>query len=189
MIVNSFVERLFARHPLFPALGYGAVVVALLMTTLFALAGIVQNHREVFASAELLSRLEHHNLAKSAEVKQSASAVEPQGSPFLEGPTLTVASAALLQRVSSAIVRSGGNLVSSEVAPYDVKSKDNSVRITAACEIEQKDVQQLLYDLEAGMPFLFIDQFTAEALQPVGEGGRMRVVLEVTGLWSGSETK
>jgi general secretion pathway protein M len=50
-------------------------------------------------------------------------------------------------------------------------------------------VQPLLYDLEAGMPFLFIDQLVVQAPQAgTGEeGSRMRVLLAVSGQWQGAQ--
>jgi general secretion pathway protein M len=42
----------------------------------------------------------------------------------------------------------------------------------------------LLYDLEAGMPFLFVDQLVAQSPTTAGEGGRTRVLLTVSGLWA-----
>ena len=36
--------------------------------------------------------------------------------------------------------------------------------LVASCELEQPALQQLLYDIEAGMPFLFVDQLVAQAL-------------------------
>jgi len=101
---------------------------------------------------------------------------------------MTVASAALLQRVTSAITRAGGNVVSSEVEPQDSHSADGIVRITATCEIEQQTMQQLLYDIEAGMPFLFVDQFVIQAPSPGSESGRMRIMLTISGLWAGAKS-
>ena len=61
----------------------------------------------------------------------------------MAGQTVTIASAALLQRVTDAISRAGGNVVSSEVAPQDSHSADGFVRIIATCEIEQKALQRI----------------------------------------------
>jgi general secretion pathway protein M len=50
-------------------------------------------------------------------------------------------------------------------------------------------LQQLLYDLEAGMPFLFIDQLVAQAPE-TGTGalrGKMRVSILVSGQWQGAK--
>ncbi len=188
MTINQFVDRYFARYPSIPALCYGVVVLAFFMIVLIALSDVVQHHRAVNESAELLSRYERRSPSSSAESGR-LTRDEPQGSPFLDGQTVTVASAALLQRVTGAISRAGGNVISSEVEPQDIHVTDGLVRITATCELEQKAVQQLLYDIEAGMPFLYVDQFLAQAPQPPSEGGRIRVVLEVSGSWPGTVTE
>ncbi len=63
------------------------------------------------------------------------------------------------------------------------------VSLIASCEIEQAALQQLLYDLEAGMPFLFVDQLVAQAPDAdlAAEGQRMRVLLAVSGQWPGAK--
>jgi general secretion pathway protein M len=59
----------------------------------------------------------------------------------------------------------------------------------ASLEIAQPELQKLLYDIEAGMPYLFVDQLTVSAPDTVtrGEGGRLRVVMGVTGQWQGAK--
>lgn len=187
MTINH-LARYVARYPSMPALCYVALVLALFVTVIFAVMNILQRHRAVIEFAARLARFEHRTPSSSAEPGRVAGN-EPQGSPFLNGQTVTVASAALLQRVTGAITHAGGNVVSSEVEPQDVHSADGLVQITATCELEQNAVQELLYDIEAGMPFLFVDQFLAQAPQPASDSGRVRVVLEVSGLWPGTKSK
>ena len=98
---------------------------------------------------------------------------------------MTVASAMLLQRVSSAITAVGGSVVSSEVEQRDAQSKDGYLKIVATCEIQQESLQRLLHDLEAGMPFLFLDQLVVQAQTASEENGRLSVRLSVSGLWPG----
>jgi general secretion pathway protein M len=188
MITNLLFERIFLRCTGVPALCYGGLVLLLLTSAVFAVSDIVQRHLMVLDSTEILARFEHPKVLSSRENGQIAGEV-PAGSPFLEGQTETIASAALLQRVTSAIARVGGNVVSSEARPQDRQSTDGLVRITATFEIEQKSLQPLLYDIEAGMPFLFVNKFVAQAPVSTGDGGRMRVVLEVSGLWPGTISK
>jgi general secretion pathway protein M len=59
----------------------------------------------------------------------------------------------------------------------------------ASCEIEQPQLQQLLYDLEAGMPFLFIDQLVLQTAttEPGSQPGKLRVLLAVSGQWRGAK--
>ncbi|MEA2936275.1 MAG: ral secretion pathway protein, partial [Variibacter sp.] len=64
-------------------------------------------------------------------------------------------------------------------------AKEGYVNLIASCEVEQAALQQLLYDIEAGMPFLFVDQLVAQVSTSNTDGGRMRVLLSVSGLWPG----
>jgi len=77
--------------------------------------------------------------------------------------------------------------MTSEIEAQGSHSKDNYLRAIATCEIEQPALQKLLYDIEAGMPFLFVDQLVAQAPMSPSEGKRMRVLLGVSGLWPGAK--
>ena len=113
----------------------------------------------------------------------------PSGSPFLEGATVTVAGAALLQRVTAAVAKFGGNVLSSQVDLQGTQSKTGFLTIIASCDIDQPGLQQLLYDVEAGMPFLFVDQLVVQApasLAASGDG-KLRILLAVSGQWRGAK--
>lgn len=170
--------------PAAAAVGYAGLVVVLIYFVCSSMTDILDRRVALAASTEILAQLEGRRpLSLSV-----AGAVDgpPTGSPFLEGPTVTVAGAALLQRVASAVNRVGGNVQSSQVEFEGTQSKAGLVGVTATCEVEQPALQQLLYDLEAGMPYLFIDQLTAQAPTASMESqGRMRVVLTVSGQWQG----
>jgi general secretion pathway protein M len=136
----------------------------------------------------MLERLEGR---KSASGGGTALAEAPSGSPFLEGQTVTVAGAALQQRVSGAVGKLGGNVLSSQVDLKGTLSKEGFVSLVASCEVDQPVLQQLLYDLEAGMPFLFVDQLVVQAPEAgtgqEGIGGRIRVLLGISGQWQGAK--
>jgi general secretion pathway protein M len=109
----------------------------------------------------------------------------------LEGPTVTVAGATLLQRVAAAIGNVGGTIQSSQVDVLGTQAKDGFVGLVVSCEMEQVALQKLLYDLEAGMPFLFVDQLDVQIPQTTAAddsgGGKIRVVLGVSGQWQGEK--
>jgi general secretion pathway protein M len=188
MIAIRLFERISLPYPVIPALGYGALLIMLLASALFAITGVVERRHTLMASTEILTRFEHPQSSSRLENGQVVGDV-PAGSPFLEGQTETIASAVLLQRVASAITRVGGNVISSEVEPQDKQSPDRLVRITTTSELEQRSLQPLLYDIEAGMPFLFVNKLTAQAPASGGDNGRLRVVLEVSGVWLGENSK
>src|SRR5262245_66311847 len=82
----------------------------------------------------------------------------PSGSAYLEGATVTVAGATLLERVAGSVVKFGGNVLSTQLDVQGTPTKTGLLSMIASCEIEQSQLQQVLYDLEAGMPFLFLAQ-------------------------------
>ena len=184
MISIPSMDRYFARYPSFSGLIYVAVVVVFCLATIFLLADIVEQYRARNASLDVLSRLEGGNQHLHANVNIGS---WPTGSPFLEGKSATVASATLLQRVTSIITRAGGTIISSAIERQGTQSKDGYVSVMATCEIEQTALQKVLYDIEAGMPFLFVDQLGVQALTTSGDTQRMQVVLAVSGKWPGAK--
>ena len=179
----------FSRASLTPLLavaGYVVVVIVLLAMAWSGVSEILERRAAIAASADLLAQLEGRKpLANRAG---SGDAQIPTGSPFLEGQTLTVAGAALLQRVADAVAKVGGNVLSSQVDVQGVQAKDGYVSVLASCELDYAALQKLLYDLEAGMPFLFIEQVVAQTPQTgSAETGRMRLLLSVAGRWGGEK--
>jgi len=165
---------------------YAAVVIVLIALAWSCMSDILERRQAIAASADLLAQLEGRKPRTAAP--GSAESHIPTGSPFLEGQTLTVAGAALLQRVADAVTKVGGNVLSSQVDVQGVQAKDGYVSVLASCELDYAALQKLLYDLEAGMPFLFIEQVVAQTPQTGSvETGRMRLLLSVAGRWGGEQ--
>jgi general secretion pathway protein M len=179
------IDVYLKRYPGFAASLYVVILIALLVTVLLALMGIVERYRALNESVATLARLESR-AAASAQADWLTGPVPP-GSPFLEGQSVTVASAALLQRLTAAITRAGGNIVSSEVAQGGEETTSGYVKVIATCELQEPGLDRLLYDLEAGMPFLFVDPLTVEASLSASSDRPMRVTLGVSGLWLGAK--
>jgi len=188
MTAMKFIEKYLAHFPLGAAICYAAVVIIFLLTTVLYVSDILERQEAVAATGDILSQLEGRNPSPSRS--KTANGVSfVTGSPVLEGPTVTVAGANLLQRVAGAVTRFGGNILSSQVDLQGAQSKEGFVKVSVDCDVDQPSLQQLLYDLEAGMPFLFIDQLVAQAPE-TGTGalrGRMRVSIFVSGQWQGAK--
>jgi general secretion pathway protein M len=181
------IDPYLARFPAAAACAYMAVVAILLFVIWVAVADVLDRRQAVAAAADMLARLEGRTPTSKADGGATAAGPAPAGSPFLEGQTVTIAGAALLQRVASAVTQVGGSVLSSQVELQGTQSKDGFVNLIASCEIDHASLQPLLYDLEAGMPFLFIDQLVAQAPVSTSDGGRTRVLLAVSGLWPGAK--
>jgi len=108
---------------------------------------------------------------------------------FLSGRTMTIAAAALEQRIKDTVERSGGELTSSQVEPDSPDAKNGLVRLTASIEVDQPGVQKILYDIEAGAPYLFVDKLSVQSPEDFGEPetGRFRMTLAVLGQWRPAE--
>jgi general secretion pathway protein M len=187
---TASLKRMLAA-PLPAATLYLGLMILFLFVVFSSLADILSRRADVAASAAMLAQFEGRRPA--AARGQGTSVAAPSGSPFLQGETVTVAGAALLQRVTAAVTKLGGKVLSSQVDlqgnQQGTQSKAGFLSVIASCEIDQPGLQQLIYDVEAGMPFLFIDQLVVEAPESVAESGdgRLRVLLTVSGQWQGKK--
>jgi general secretion pathway protein M len=177
------VRKYLIASPITAAIAYAVVVLVLAATIVSSVVDILSQRAAVAASAEMLEQLEGRKPMKS----RSAEAGMPSGSPFLEGATVTVAGAALLQRVAGAVTKLGGNVLSSQLDVQGTQAKAGFVSMITSCELDQPAMQPLIYDLEAGMPFLFIDQLSVQAPTTSSGEGKLRILLAVSGQWQGAK--
>jgi general secretion pathway protein M len=181
------LRKSLAASPILAATTYAGLVSVLLFSVLASIGQIFSQRAEVASSAAMLEQLEGRRPA--AARRQSADVSMPSGSAFLEGATVTIAGAGLIQHVAGAVTRFGGNVLSTQVELKGTQSKAGFITILASCEIDQIGLQQLLYDIEAGMPFLFIDQLVVQAPSTVSSSGngKLRILLAVSGQWQGAK--
>jgi general secretion pathway protein M len=188
MSTGQTITRTLTRSPLIAVVLYAAVIGGLIATAGLAVANILDHQRALAQTSDLLDQLQGRR-ARGAGA--SPLAAEHPGTPFLEGPTVTVAGATLLQRVAVAVSNVGGTIQSSQVDILGTQAKDGFVGLLVSCEMEQPALQKLLYDLEAGMPFLFVDQLDVQVPQTTAANetaaGKIRVVLGVSGQWQGNK--
>jgi len=187
MTADDSFNRYLARYPYVAGAAYFILIVAFLATIWIALANILEQRASLASAVDILNQLEaRQQIADPATMPAGA---VPAGSPFLGGETITVGGAALLQRVAGAITRVGGSVQSSQVDLQGPKSKDGYITLLISCEVEQANLQKLLYDLEAGMPFLFVDQLVVQGPQEstVAGNARMRILVAVSAQWKGTK--
>src|SRR5574337_88755 len=137
--------------------------------------------------AEVSHRLEH----LSGRLPRRGSRIPDAAlrSLFLDGSTLTLAGAALEQRVKEVVEKSGGTLTSSQVELDGAESKDGYLGLTASIEVDQPGLQSILYEIEAGTPYLFVDKLSIQSPEDFGEqdNGRFRMTLALVGQWRPSQ--
>jgi general secretion pathway protein M len=178
MINLQKIEAWLARYPLAAVAAYVGIVVLFAFTTVQTVLEISRSRDAAVSSAETLQTLEARHIASPAAARSDVSV--PTGSAFLEGPTVSVASAVLLQRVLAATKRANGNTLSSQVDLQGPLAKSGFISVTFNIEIAAASLQPLLYDLEAGMPFLFIDQLVVQPATGNTDNGKLRLVLGIS---------
>jgi general secretion pathway protein M len=132
---------------------------------------------EVFDEESLLTQLEQKGATAGSNAEKSYE------SGFLEGPTVTIAGAALQKRVGEVIEKVKGVILSANVDLQDSQTKDGYISLSTECEMEQSAIQPFLYDLESGSPFLFVENL---AIQPQTEepfATRVRMQIVVSAKW------
>lgn len=187
MTTAPWAEALIGRFPQAAAALYVALVAALLATTAGTVLDLAAQREAVSAAADLLDQLGSRGAARPRAAPTDVAV--PVGSPFLEGATASVAGAALLQRLGLAVTRVQGSILSSQVDLQGPQAKAGFVTATASLELNPAALQALLYDIEAGMPFLFVDQMAVQT--PAGSANsataKHRVLLSVSGQWQGGK--
>jgi general secretion pathway protein M len=186
MSQTATLRRLLTT-PLPAAALYLGAMILLLFVIGSSLTEVLSQRADVAASAAMLEQLEGRG--RTVAGGQVSGTAGPSGSPFLEGATVTVAGAALLQRITAAVTRFGGNVLSSQVDLEGMRSKSGFLTVIVSCDIDQPSLQQLLYDVESGMPFLFVDQLAVQTPASPAESrdGKLRILFAVSGQWQGAK--
>ena len=185
--MRSFAPRLLmSRQQTLAVVAYVGIVIGLLAIALLLVADLRDKLAEVAVAEMRLDQLSGRSPPSSESIASNAGV---SGSPFLEGQTITIAGAALQQRVEAAVAKAGGALVSSQVELDGPDAKNGFVGLTSSVELGQPAVQAILYDVEAGMPYLFVDKLSIQSPEVFGEpeSGRMRMTISVVGQWRASD--
>jgi general secretion pathway protein M len=185
MNLTAALRKSFTTSPIMAAAAYAGLLIVLLAMIVRSVVDMLDQQAAVASSAAMLEQLEGRKAP--APGGRSTEAGMPSGSAFLEGATVTVAGAALLQRVAGAVTKLGGNVLSSQLDVQGTHARAGFVSMVASCELDQPALQPLIYDLEAGMPFLFIDQLSVQAPTTSSGEGKLRILLAVSGQWQGAK--
>ena len=172
-----------SRRQVLAVLAYSGVVIALAASSLSLIDHLWSRSDEIATAQMRLDQLTEHSRPKASTMIASNAGVS--GSPFVDGRTVTIAGATLQQRMEAAVAKAGGTLMSSQVELDGPDASNGFIELTASMEVSQPALQTILYDIEAGMPYLFVDKLSIQSPEDFGEqeSGRMRMTISVTGQW------
>jgi len=174
-----------ASSPTVAAAAYVALVVMLGASAVLSVKGLLDRRAAVDAARDGASRIVARGPAAAGGTFTGNDI--STSSYFLEGATVTIAGAALLQHVVATVTRLGANVVSSQVDLEGAHSKDGFLTATVNCDMEQPALQQIIYEIESGTPFFFVDQIDVKVAGGTAgpASGKLRVQLSVSGQWKG----
>jgi general secretion pathway protein M len=180
-LMTTFNYLTILRRPNIMVAIYAFAVFALLFLTVASVIDIVIEYTERNSSVAMLESFR----ARSRALLKGHGATQSD-LPFLSGRSPTIASAVLLQRVTGAIVSSHGRVLSSEVDDQSARVKNGELKTTIHFQIDQVDLQKLVYDLESGEPYLFVKQIDIQTKDSENLAAPvLNVVMEVSGIWRG----
>ena len=108
-------------------------------------------------------------------------------SAAVPAPTETIAASTLQQYILSRVEASGGSAQSIQSEPTRDVNTAGLQRINAQLSFEGSinSLQQVLFDLEAGEPFVFVDTIAVQPATAPGArvGDRLRVTLMMSSYW------
>lgn len=145
---------------------------ALLLVCALVVVGALQTHAEALSNlAERRDRLEGLEVRARSIAdrrRQSGTAAAP-ALAFLDAPTSGLATAQFQAYLSQIITDQRAVLVSSGIPSNERDDKSDAIRLQIVLNATLPALQALLYRLESGAPYVFVD---ALLMQPSGSGER-----------------
>lgn len=167
----------------------GCLLFALIWGASFSLWNL-QLESEFDAKADVLARLKREGPSREGAVKKLDAKLVA-----VSAPTETIAASSLQQYILNKLEAVGESVHSIQSEPSR-DERDGLQRLNAQLAFESSinSLQQFLFELETGTPFLFVDGLN---IQPVTTaagtgarpGDRLRISLAVSGYWAKSRTE
>lgn len=168
------------------------IAVGALWLFIFACVGViawsfkvrVDAMQELSEREEQLSRLDAGGRSKRGAHGPMKVMAAPVAA-FLDAPTTGVAGASLQAYVARLAGRHA-TLVSFAVQPATGAESADTVRVEASMDINLSALQMLLYELESGTPYVFIESMTVRPTASAQAGSPdapLRVTLGLRALW------
>jgi general secretion pathway protein M len=176
----------FNREQMISVGALGLVFLVCAFAVIMSLQARFGAGRELAEHRHALSQLE----ARARSAPPTRAKTTPTAAPaaaFLDAPTAGLAAAQLQAYLSQVAAGQQANLISYGVEPARREDSPDSVRVAATLDVAQKGMQGLLYQLESGTPYVFVDSL---AVQPTGTSGQraagnptLRLTLGLRALW------
>jgi len=170
-----------------------AALALLLVTCVLTVSSFVQARvdavRETEGRRQLVERLEA-GLRARAEARARSKGSAPAAA-FLNASTQGLAVADLQAYLSALAAAQHAILLSSDLEPARRDDAPDALRLKATLDTSLRPLQALLYRLETGTPYVFVDALKVElsaAVQRAEQDPALRVILGVRAIWQREAT-
>jgi hypothetical protein len=143
--------------------------------------------QELAEREEVLSRLE-------ARAKSAGEAKAPIAAPaaaFLDAPTQGLAGSQLQAHLLQMAGTDHAVLISTGIQPAKREDPPDSIRLQATLDANLQSLQTLLYQLESGTPYIFVESLAVQLIGAKAEHAEdplLRVSLGLRAIWRRSGT-
>lgn len=162
----------------------GAVLVVFVSVLGFSLAARFGAAHELDERSKVFSQLEAHLKARDARPKSGG--VAPAAA-FLTAPTQGLAGAQLQAYLQETAAAQHATMISSGLDATRHDDRPDSIRLQATLDMNLEALQRMLYQLESGTPYVFVDSLS---VQIPGTGAKravedplLRVTLGLRAIW------
>jgi general secretion pathway protein M len=144
--------------------------------------------QELADGQEMLERLEaaHQRSGGRPGTHEHHVSVAPAGA-FLNAATSGLASAQLEAYLSRSMLGQQANLISSNAKQADRADAPDIVRVQVSLEVPYDSLQTLLYKLETGTPYVFVEAMSVQpagsSTQLVTHASSMKVTMTLRAMW------
>jgi general secretion pathway protein M len=177
--------RTLGREQMIAIAALGLLLIACVSSVAVSLAFRAEAGDELSDRQDVLSRLEARARLKTEPHGQVRGGVAPAAA-FLDAPTPGLAGAELQAYIARLADRHAA-LVSFGTQAAAGEDAGGAVRVDASLDISLGALQVLLYQLESGTPYVFVDTMTVRATAGPTSGvsgdAPLRVTLGLCALW------
>jgi len=164
-------------------LAFGVIAASILSVIL-----VFMSHAEALAELnERQDRLERLQTAYAQRAKNGKTLVQERDAPdsaFLSAMTAGLAGAQLQTRLTDLVALQNANVASSGILNVS-RGDEEVIRLQATFDMKLIALQKLLYDLETGTPYMFVDALSVQQSNAhgVSDDPLLHVTMTLRAIW------
>lgn len=168
----------------------GAVLLGCALAIVVSIGARSSALQELGERQQILSRLQ----IQAGRQSDARGRLVPGRAPpaaFLDAPTPGLASAQLQTYIARVAAQQQAALMSSAVEPAAGDDAADAIRVQAMLETNLKSLQAMLYRLESGTPYVFVETLAVQpstAAEFGAEDPTLRLTIGVRALWRRGQT-